>query len=105
MASELMKQLRDQISEPRQSPREARPAQHRRHHPGRVKEAASVGEVTAKVEHCTNGSRDDFRIGKLRTGVFTVLHGLEQIVHKTVYCQRVIAHFVFSFDSCIATKS
>jgi hypothetical protein len=86
----------DQPGQPRQTPRQARARKHAWHHARRVQERAALLEVAAKPEHRTERDSHDLGITNFAAGVFSVLHGLEQIVNETVYCQSTVVHRVLS---------
>jgi hypothetical protein len=94
--SKLVENNLDQPGKPRQTPRQPRARKHAGHHAGRVQERAAVLEVAAKPEHRTEGDSHDLGITNFAAGVFSVLHGLEQIVNETVYCNGTVVHRVLS---------
>jgi hypothetical protein len=70
-----------------------------------MQEAACSLKVAAEEKHGNNGRAYYFRVGKLGARVFAVLHGLEQIVNKTVYCKGTVVHRSPLFKSFVSQQN
>src|SRR5947209_2974214 len=102
---QLMKDHINQVIEPRESAREPRTTKHPGHHAGRMQKAASAFKVATKEEHSNNGGGDHFRVRELTARVLAVLHSLEQIVNKTVYCKGTVVHRSPLFKSFVSQQN
>lgn len=95
--AELMKKPVNQIREAIDPPRKPRPTKESFDQSEFVQNKAAFLEITAEMQHRSDGNGDDFRVCDFNARIFAVSARLEKIIDKTVYCKSAMARWFVLF--------